>query len=89
MKTSQIFGLKEEIKISVMRVICYVVGHNEKQIDDVNVNDNEFVSDDLQAKDFMFPIVKHRFKCTRCQIVRETHPDLPGSCSGKYKVHYW
>ena len=69
-------------------ILCKLFGHDEIKFDSVQVDDGSVVSDELSAGDFNFPVMVHRFKCKRCGHIRESYPDLPGSCGGKYKVHY-
>ena len=80
-----------KIVMDIRKVFCLLGIHNWEYLD-VRVSENTPVSDmqgqTLYAKDFKFPVYIHVRRCKICGKELSTHPDLPGSFGGKYKVHY-
>jgi len=78
-------------KINIRKIFCYL-GMHDWGYNDVRLPKNTIVSDTqgqiLYAKDFKFPVYVHIKKCRICGKCISSHPDLPGSFGGKYKVHY-
>ncbi len=76
------------MKLLFYKLFCKLFGHDEEQIKDYKLNDEEVITDNFKVKDFNFPIVIHCYRCKRCMKIRKSNPDIPGSLYGLYKVHY-